>query len=163
DRRGLLAGALAVFGLWLALGQQGHLETALRTLLPVLNVLRFPEKHLALWTFGLSLAAAAGLDQQRARPRWTLPILLAGLAAASATAPGEAVEGTPRLCAAAREAGAGPAGLRLINNSNLSRSIDDLEDGETWAAVTRNLFEPDSAASCGIAVAPTWAVLSNEP
>jgi SAM-dependent methyltransferase len=64
-RRGVLSGLLALLGFWLALGQGGALEPALRHLLPVLNVLRFPEKHLALFTFGLSLAAAAGLEDLR--------------------------------------------------------------------------------------------------
>jgi len=83
-RRGLLAGGLAIVGLWLALGLQGGLEPALRRVLPILNLLRYPEKHLALFTFGLSLAAGEGLDRLRKKPvSWTVPIALACVATVS--------------------------------------------------------------------------------
>jgi hypothetical protein len=242
ERRGALAGALALFGLWLALGHQGGLEPLLRRLLPFLHVLRFPEKHLALFSFGISLAAAAGLDHFRARPRWTMPALLGVLAACSAaaawllpedvalrtwpqlaqvpvhiaslhaawrqalfaaaalqavlagililsqrrpaalalvpvavflelwsagsaavaTAPPSVLSDTPRFCAAAREAGAGPAGLRVVNASSRDRSITQMNEPVEWAATTRNLMEPDSSAMCGIGIVSMWGVLSNE-
>jgi len=85
-RRGLLAGGLALLGLWLALGVHGGLEPLLRLVLPILNLLRYPEKNLAIWTLGLSLAAAEGLDRLREKPGWKLPIVLAATAAACAAA-----------------------------------------------------------------------------
>lgn len=85
-RRGLFAGALALFGLWLALGVHGGLEPLLRRALPILNILRFPEKNLAVWTLGLSLAAGAGLDRLREKFSWRVPIALAAAAGACAIA-----------------------------------------------------------------------------
>jgi hypothetical protein len=78
--------ASALFALWLALGYQGGLEPLLRRALPVLNLLRYPEKNLSVWTFGLSLAAAAGVDFLRARPRWSVVAVLAATAAGCAIA-----------------------------------------------------------------------------
>jgi SAM-dependent methyltransferase len=242
ERRGVLAGALALSGLWLALGYQGGLEPALRRVLPFLNVLRFPEKHLALWTFAVSLGSAAGLEHLMKKPRWTMPALLAFLAAGSAAAalvlpadaaqrvwrqfaqaplhvaalhaawrhalfataaslislaailalvrerasalalvpvavflelwsasgpplplaPASVLTGTPRFCAAARQAGAGPDGLRIVNAASRSRPISRMDDPEQWAATTRALLQPDSNAMCGIGIVSAFGVLSNE-
>jgi SAM-dependent methyltransferase len=85
-RRGVLAAALALFGLWMATGIHGGLEPLLRRTVPLLTVLRYPEKYLGIWMLGLSLAAAAGLDHLREKPRWRLPIVLGAAAAACAIA-----------------------------------------------------------------------------
>lgn len=55
--------ALGVLGLWLALGVHGGLDLGLRRLVPALNSVRYPEKHLALAVFGLATAAAFGVEQ----------------------------------------------------------------------------------------------------
>ncbi|GAC1596216.1 MAG: hypothetical protein NVS4B10_05100 [Myxococcales bacterium] len=85
-RRGRVFGLLAVLGLWLALGGHGGLELWIRRLVPLLNILRFPEKHLAVWTFGLSLAAGAGLDAASARPKSRFSLGLLALAVPCAIA-----------------------------------------------------------------------------
>lgn len=86
NRRGALSAALALFGLWMAIGIHGGLEPLLRRAVPPLSALRYPEKYLSLWTMGLSLAAAAGLDHLRERPRWRFPAALGAVAAACALA-----------------------------------------------------------------------------
>lgn len=84
-RLGVLSAALALFGFWLATGSHGGLEPLFRHL-PVFSVLRYPEKHLGIWTVGLPLAAAAGVDWLRARPRLGVPIAFAAVAVACAVA-----------------------------------------------------------------------------
>jgi hypothetical protein len=243
SQRGFLAGTLAIFGLWLALGYQGGLEPALRHALPILNLLRYPEKHLAVWTFGLSLASAAGLDHLRGKQGWKVPIALATLGAACVAAalalpadlplriwpqlaaaplhvprlhgawhaallatgaalaasaailvgarfrpaaiallplavflelwvtngatigvaPASVLVDTPRLCSSARRAGAGADGLRVVSASSRSRQADELERAAIWAAMSRNLLQPDSSALCGIGSVSGWPILSNEP
>lgn len=78
--------SLGLLGLWLALGAHGGLDLALRTVLPPLNTVRYPEKHLALAVFGLATAAAFGAERlvEGAR-RAVLPVALtAGLTLVSA-------------------------------------------------------------------------------
>jgi SAM-dependent methyltransferase len=85
-RRGLAAGLLALAALWLALGVHGGLEPLLRRVVPMLNILRYPEKHLGLFTFAASLAAGAGLDRARKQPFLRLPVALGTAALAAAAA-----------------------------------------------------------------------------
>ncbi len=85
-RVALLSAALALLGLWMAIGIHGGLEPLLRRTVPLIGVLRYPEKYLSLWTLGLSLAGAAGLDHLREKPRWRFPIALGAVAAACAIA-----------------------------------------------------------------------------
>jgi SAM-dependent methyltransferase len=85
-RRGLAAGLLALAALWLALGVHGGLEPFLRRALPMLNFLRYPEKHLGLFTFAASLAAGAGLDHARRARSLRLPLALGAAAVAAAAA-----------------------------------------------------------------------------
>ncbi len=85
-RRGLAAGLLALAALWLALGVHGGLEPLVRRALPMFNLLRYPEKHLALWTFAASLAAGAGLDRAREKPGLRLSAALGAAALAAAAA-----------------------------------------------------------------------------
>lgn len=66
---------LGVLGLWLSLGIHGGLDFALRQLVPALNSVRYPEKHLALAAFGLATAAAFGVERAIATPRALLPWL----------------------------------------------------------------------------------------
>jgi hypothetical protein len=82
-RTALMAGAVALFGLWMAAGRHGGLDPLLRHL-PLLGALRYPEKFLGLWTLGLPLTAASGLDRLRERPRWSIPVALCVAAAACA-------------------------------------------------------------------------------
>lgn len=84
-RTALFAGALAVLALWLATGSHGGLEPLARKL-PLLNLLRYPEKYLAVFALAVSLAAATGLDSLRERRRGSLGIALAALAFACAVA-----------------------------------------------------------------------------
>lgn len=64
--------ALALGSGWLALGIHGGLEPLLRHLLPALNTVRYPEKHLALTVFGVSAAAGFGVDAGLRAPRRAL-------------------------------------------------------------------------------------------
>jgi hypothetical protein len=84
-RQGLLSGALALLGLWMATGRGGGLLPLVHRL-PVLGVLKFPEKYLGLWTLGLPLAAAAGLDWWREKPGRRIPAALAAATIAFAAA-----------------------------------------------------------------------------
>jgi hypothetical protein len=78
-RTALFAGALALLGLWLATGSHGGLEPLVRKL-PLLNLLRYPEKYLAIFSLALPLAAAAGLDSLRERGQQTVVIVLGAAA-----------------------------------------------------------------------------------
>lgn len=62
-----LLGALAFAGVWLALGDEGWLHTALRHGLPVANLTRFPIKWVVVAAFALPLLAAFALKQWTAR------------------------------------------------------------------------------------------------
>jgi hypothetical protein len=60
-RRAWLLWGLAILGLALALGPQGHLYTWLRTVFPQLAVMRFPIKFVVLTIFTLPMLAALAL------------------------------------------------------------------------------------------------------
>jgi hypothetical protein len=70
---------------------------------------------------------------------------------------------TPRFCAAARMAGAGPDGLRAVNVSQRKRQLQEMDDPIVWAANTMNLFLPAAGSLCGIGTIGPDAILSNEP
>ena len=243
SRTGLLAAALALLMLWLSAGSGGGLEPAVRRLLPIFNILRYPEKHLGLFTVALPLAAGAGLDWVTEKPRRAVPIAFAAAAAFCAlvagslpadaalriwprlsSTPGDVgwlydawrsaflaaalslaatagvlaicrsrpgarwlltplifadllaanqdviglgdaslLEGTPRFCAAARARGAGPSGQRALNVSSRPRRLEEAEDGDVWAAISRNQLLPGANSLCGIAAFGSNRGLSNEP
>ncbi len=98
----LLLGAL---GLWLALGVHGGLELGLRHVLPPLNAVRYPEKHLALLCFGLATSVAFGLERVAKSPRAVLPGL--GVALVALLASWRVSEVTPVLLLSA-------AGLAVV-------------------------------------------------
>lgn len=68
-RRGLLLGALAVAGLWFALGPYGGLAAPILGL-PGFQSVRFPSKALLLPFLACALFAGAGLERLRAGQRW---------------------------------------------------------------------------------------------
>ncbi len=103
---------LGVLGLWLALGVHGGLELGLRHLLPPLNAVRYPEKHLALLGFGLATAVAFGLERVAKSPRAVLPGL--GVALVAVLASWLVSEAKPLLLLSA----AGLATLWLVPRSS---------------------------------------------
>jgi hypothetical protein len=66
----LALGALAVLGLWYALGARGGLASALNAV-PALRWIRFPSKALLLPCLALVPLAAAGFDRLRSGEGWT--------------------------------------------------------------------------------------------
>jgi len=66
DRRAIIWAAMGLLFLWLATGEAGGLHTLARTLFPLLNSFRYPEKFLGFGS--LSLAAAVGFDVVRSTP-----------------------------------------------------------------------------------------------
>lgn len=111
--------ALGALGLWLAMGVHGGLELALRQLLPPLNSVRYPEKHLALAVMGFATAVAFGVERVTKSPRALFP----GLFVAVLLALGLRVflgpeGGQPALSSAANEATgaalAAAAGLGVV-------------------------------------------------
>jgi hypothetical protein len=127
--------------------------------------------HAALLATGAALAASAAiLVGARFRPAaialLPLAVFLELWVANGATigvAPASVLLDTPRLCNSARQAGAGPDGLRVVSASSRSRQADELERAGIWAAMSRNLLQPDSSALCGIGSVWGWPILSNEP
>src|SRR5207237_4845368 len=71
--------------------------------------------------------------------------------------------GTPRFCAAAAARGAGVSGLRALNISSRTRKLDEAEDGDVWAAISRNQLLPGANSLCGIPAFGSNRGLSNEP
>src|SRR5205814_2210852 len=125
----------------------------------------------ALLSGALSLAATAAilaLCWTRPRVLWLLPpLVFADLLAANQDVVGlgdaKLLAGTPRFCAAAAARGAGVSGLRALNISSRTRKLDEAEDGDVWAAISRNQLLPGANSLCGIPAFGSNRGLSNEP
>jgi hypothetical protein len=97
DRRSLVLGVAALLGLWLALGNAGGLHTALKKVLPVFGLVRFPIKFVVVVVFALPLLAALGLarwqaaaanERGRLRRHWIWIGLILGVVAVCLVAVG---------------------------------------------------------------------------
>ncbi len=134
-RRG--AWALAVLaGVFLALGRHNPIYEALRRAVPVLAVLRFPEKFAVFAVIALGIAGVLGwqrlLDERdEGRPETAdLPLALAGVALATALGFALLLLGAPQIALGFVAAHGAPD----LASGGLSTAVVYLL-GESWAAV----------------------------
>lgn len=83
-RRARVWGLTAGLFLWASLGAAGGLHTVLRTLFPLLNSFRYPEKYVSMAVLSLCLTAALGVDVVLQAPWSALRPRLVRLAGATA-------------------------------------------------------------------------------
>lgn len=134
-RRGAWALALLA-GAFLALGRHNPLYEALREAVPVISVVRFPEKFAFLVVASLAFAGALGwqrLMTERAAGRRSaadFPLALAAVLLATALTLAVLLHASPRLGLWFVRSHGGPG----LNEATVLRGLDYLR-GEAWAAV----------------------------